>query len=129
MCRWLADWLTDCRSSHRRYEKATGGTPITSWLINQIEACLQYQTEIAAAISNTLPAASSTGGASSGFMSSSGRADVEAAYADLSDTLPEKKALLCKQVAHLNEVAQGYDIELIYNWNKEHHLCDDPAEA
>ena len=32
--------------SNTKYAFATGGTPITTWLINQIEACLMAQKEI-----------------------------------------------------------------------------------
>jgi len=32
--------------ANTKYAVATGGTPITTWLINQIEACIKYQNDI-----------------------------------------------------------------------------------
>ena len=99
--------------ANTKYDRATGGTPITSWLINQIEACLQYQVDIAETFKET------------GY-SNPDRPELEQIFADLSSTLNEKKELLHKQVAYLNKEA-NYDIELIYGWNKQHDLSDDPA--
>ena len=56
----------------------------------------------------------------------SSRADLVAAFNDLSSTLEKKKGLLAKQVQHLNE-SSDYNITLIYSWNKELGLNDDPA--
>lgn len=39
--------------SNTTYAKATGGTPITSWLPNQIQACLQYMSVVVDAIKQT----------------------------------------------------------------------------
>lgn len=91
-----------------RYEKATGGTPITSWLINQIEACLKFQSDIKNAIQN---------------IHNINNPDV----INLFQQLDDKKELLSKQVSHLNQNTQ-YNIQLIYLLNKEHHLLDNPNE-
>jgi indoleamine 2,3-dioxygenase len=102
-----------------RYPKATGGTPITSWLVNQIEACLQYQTDILESLESIgpfAPADARVGDAT----------EVFAAFNDLTDTLDQKKALLVRQVKHLNE-QPNYNVELLYAWNQEHDLADDPA--
>ena len=96
-----------------RYEKATGGTPITSWLINQIEACLKYQDDIRQALA----------GKQIGHKNKDILKEILAAFT----SLDEKQALLKKQVEHLNSET-NYNIELIYNWNKEHSLIDNPNE-
>ena len=48
------------------------------------------------------------------------------AHRELRDSLAQKKALLTKQVGHLNEGA-NYNITLMYAWSKDHGLNDDPA--
>ena len=115
-----------------KYAKATGGTPITSWLINQIEACLQYQSEIMECLGEVASvfmlkgsdAVAATAGPGPVFETE--REDLVTAYDDLKATLRDKKTLLTKQVKHLNEKAQ-YDITLMYEWNKDLGLNDDPA--
>ena len=115
-----------------KYPKATGGTPITSWLINQIEACLQYQTKIQESmdeIVSVFALKGSTTDASSGVVGMKYETDNEDlvnAHNDLRKSLPGKKQLLTKQVQHLNEGA-NYNITLMYGWNKELGLNDDPA--
>jgi hypothetical protein len=125
--------LTNYAHALSRYPKATGGTPITSWLINQIEACLQYQTEIQNSLGEMVSAFTTKGGedkavapAGPGPVFESSREDLVAAFNDLSSTLEKKKGLLAKQVQHLNE-SSDYNITLIYSWNKELGLNDDPS--
>ena len=113
-----------------KYAKATGGTPITSWLINQIEACLQYQTEIMACLDEvtsvfTLKGVTSAS-TSAGPVYETEREDLVKAYDDLRNTLSDKKTLLAKQVKHLNEKTD-YDIVMLYSWNKDLGLNDDPS--
>lgn len=54
------------------------------------------------------------------------REDLVKAYDDLRCTLSHKKTLLTKQVKHLNEEAD-YDIAMLYSWNKDFGLNDDPS--
>lgn len=118
-----------------KYPKATGGTPITSWLINQIEACLQYQSEIKQSIDDSVSVFQLSGGASGnsaegvggpGLVFTTDREELVVAHKELRDSLVQKKALLTKQVSHLNEAAD-YNITLMYAWSKDHGLNDDPA--
>lgn len=113
-----------------KYPKATGGTPITSWLINQIEACLQYQTEIMQSIEDAVSVFQLKGEGSDakgpGIVFETEREDLVTAHRELRDSLAQKKALLTKQVGHLNEGA-NYNITLMYAWSKDHGLNDDPA--
>ncbi len=92
--------------SNTKYAFATGGTPITTWLINQIEAVLEYE-----------------------------RVIIEYLQANASDTLKEnelwlklsssyniKKDLLMEQVNELRKI--DYNIELVYMKNSELSLED-----
>jgi hypothetical protein len=97
--------------ANTKYPKATGGTPITSWLINQIEAVLHYEGEIlreldahAADFKDTL--------------------STEAAewYSDLSSTYTQKRRLLEDQVKLLQE--SDIDVALVYKTNQTYGLED-----
>ncbi len=92
--------------SNTKYAFATGGTPITTWLINQIEAVLEYE-----------------------------RVIIEYLQANSNDTLKEnelwltlqssyskKKDLLMEQVNELKKI--DYNIELVYMKNSELSLED-----
>jgi indoleamine 2,3-dioxygenase len=92
--------------SNTKYAFATGGTPITTWLINQIEAVLEYE-----------------------------RVIIEYLQANYSDALKEnelwltlqnsyskKKDLLMEQVNELKKI--DYNIELVYMKNSELSLED-----
>ena len=107
--------------ANTEYPKATGGTPITSWLVNQIEACLQYQSDICDALN-------SFGSFGAGDVVSATGEEAEGvitAHQSLSSTLEQKKGLLVRQVQYLNE-QQHYNVELLYSWNQEFNLADDP---
>lgn len=84
------------------YQYATGGTPITSWLINQIEAVLNYEKDIIKAISDLGCKSDSLGNISKGNQT--------------------KIKLLQDQVEELNKL--NYNVELIYLKNKESNLED-----
>ncbi len=85
------------------YPVATGGTPITSWLINQIESVLEFERVIIDRIGEI-------GG------------DVK----DIKDTFSRKKQLLEDQTSELNKL--NYNIKLIYMKNKELNLNDNVNE-
>lgn len=82
------------------YQYATGGTPITTWLINQIEAVLEYQKDIINVISK---------------ISDSKINEIKHQH-DL------KIKLLIDQVHELGKL--NYNVELIYLKNKELYLED-----
>ena len=87
-----------------KYEYATGGTPITSWLINQIEAVLNYQKVIINIIKNM------------------NNEDNKDKLKNISESNENKIKLLQDQVKELNKL--NYNVELIYLKNKEKNLED-----
>lgn len=91
--------------SNTRYSVATGGTPITSWLPNQIEACLQYQHELLSMIKIE-------------ELSDKTRPIFEA----LRESYPNKVRLLNSQIEELREA--NFNIDKIYQLNEELHLND-----
>lgn len=92
--------------SNTKYAFATGGTPITTWLINQIEAVLELEKDIIAFLR------------SSKFVLS----DELQWYTELDSSLERKQKLLIDQVNELKNAS--YDINLIYMKNQEMHLED-----
>jgi indoleamine 2,3-dioxygenase len=94
--------------SNTKYAFATGGTPITTWLINQIEAVLKYEEDIINYIRNN-----------------SNDKDLLECYdlwEKLSNSYMNKKKLLLDQVNELNNI--NYNIDMVYNLNKEMKLED-----
>ena len=92
--------------SNTKYAFATGGTPITTWLINQIEAVLELEKDIIAFLR------------SSKFVLS----DELQWYTELDSSLERKQKLLLDQVNELKNAS--YDINLIYMKNQEMQLED-----
>jgi len=89
-----------------KYEYATGGTPITSWLINQIEAVLNYEKVIIKALSDI----------NIRDIRHNIRLD------NISKGNQNKIKLLQDQVEELKKL--NYNVELIYLKNKESNLED-----
>jgi hypothetical protein len=92
--------------SNTKYAFATGGTPITTWLINQIEAVLELEKDIITFLR------------SSNFVLS----DELQLYTELYSSLERKQKLLMDQVNELKNAS--YDINLIYMKNQEMQLED-----
>lgn len=97
--------------ANTKYPKATGGTPITSWLINQIEAVLHYEGEILRVLD-----------ANASSFSPSLSADAAGWYADLSSTYTQKRKLLEDQVKLLQDA--DIDVSLVYKANETYGLKD-----
>ncbi len=92
--------------SNTKYAFATGGTPITTWLINQIEAVLEYKRVIIEY-----------------FKSNSNDALKEnELWLTLHDSYNKKRSLLMEQVNELKKI--DYNIELVYIKNSELALED-----
>lgn len=81
--------------ANTKYAKATGGTPIISWIPNQIEAVLKYMTTLIERI-----------GAAG---------DSNADFMQIRDTLAEKITLLNHQLEELKNV--DYNVERIWELN------------
>ena len=92
--------------SNTKYAFATGGTPITSWLINQIEAVLEYER----AIIEYLKAASGDA------------LNENKQWIQLSGGYDKKRHLLIEQVNELRKI--DYNIECVYMKNSELELED-----
>jgi Cu2+-containing amine oxidase len=92
--------------SNTKYAFATGGTPITSWLINQIEAVLEFEKVIIM------------------FLQDKGLQNVKniELWFQLSECLERKQQLLVEQINELKNV--NYNIDLIYLKNDELKLED-----
>lgn len=93
-----------------KYERATGGTPIIYWIPNQIEASLSYMNEIIEYLS----------GIENVFEKVSD--GVWKLFLGVVEGFEDKTRLLKNQVNGLKD--RGYDVDLIYDLNKEHHLED-----
>ena len=93
--------------ANTKFENATGGTPITSWLVNQIDAVLDYEEKIMLSIDNL-----------------SYKLDDEnnKIYSELKQTLSNKKNLLLEQIEEMR--TKEYDVDKIYEKNKEYLLED-----
>jgi indoleamine 2,3-dioxygenase len=94
--------------SNTKYAFATGGTPITTWLINQIEAVLKYEEDIINYIRNNSV--------------SEDLVECYDLWDKLSNSYMNKKKLLLDQVNELNNI--NYNIDMVYNLNKEMKLED-----
>ena len=84
------------------YPKATGGTPIISWIPNQITSVLNIMTEVFDSISNDTSLFSKT---------------------EFGEVLEKKKTLLKKQLQLLH--GESYDAEEVFSLNKKMDLSDD----
>ena len=84
------------------YPKATGGTPIISWIPNQITSVLNIMTEVFDSISNETSLFSKT---------------------EFGEVLEKKKTLLKKQLQLLH--GDSYDAEEVFSLNKKMDLSDD----
>ena len=93
--------------ANTKFENATGGTPITSWLVNQIDAVLRYEEKIMLSIDD---------------LSSSLEDENLKIYNKLKETLSNKKKLLLEQVEEMRN--KEYDVDKIYEKNKEYLLED-----
>lgn len=94
--------------SNTKYAFATGGTPITTWLINQIEAVLKYEEDIINYIKNN--------------SIDSDLLECYDLWERLSNSYINKKKLLLDQVSELNNI--NYNIDMVYNLNKKLNLDD-----
>jgi indoleamine 2,3-dioxygenase len=92
--------------SNTKYAFATGGTPITTWLINQIEAVLEYERVIIEHLNANNCAQLS---------------DNEL-WLNLSNSYNKKRGLLVEQVNELRKI--DYNIEFVYTKNSELDLED-----
>lgn len=92
--------------SNTKYAFATGGTPITTWLINQIEAVLEFEKVIVM------------------FLEDKDYKIVKnrELWVQLSEGLERKQQLLMEQVNELKNI--NYNIDLIYLKNDELNLED-----
>ena len=84
------------------YPKATGGTPIISWIPNQITSVLNIMTEVFDSISNDTSLFSKT---------------------EFGEVLEKKKTLLKKHLQLLH--GDSYDAEEVFSLNKKMDLSDD----
>ena len=92
--------------SNTKYAFATGGTPITTWLINQIEAVLEYERVIIEHLNANYCAQLS---------------DNEL-WITLNNSYNKKRGLLVEQVNELRKI--DYNIEFVYTKNSELNLED-----
>ena len=92
--------------SNTKYAFATGGTPITTWLINQIEAVLEYERVIIEHLNTNYSA----------------ELKENELWLNLSNTYHKKRSLLVEQVNELKNI--DYNIELVYMKNSELNLED-----
>jgi indoleamine 2,3-dioxygenase len=92
--------------SNTKYAFATGGTPITSWLINQIEAVLEYERVIIE------------------YLNNNHKTDLleNELWISLSNDYNSKKNLLVDQVNELKKI--DYNINFVYMKNCEMNLDD-----
>lgn len=92
--------------SNTKYAFATGGTPITTWLINQIEAVLEYERVIIEYLQ----------------VNSNDTLKENELWLTLQTSYGKKKDLLMEQVNELLKI--DYNIELVYMKNSELALED-----
>ena len=96
--------------SNTKYAFATGGTPITTWLINQIEAVLEYERVIINFVNDLK------------FTEIITELPNYNLWLKLKDEHPKKRELLLDQVNELKN--NNYDINLVYMKNIEMNLED-----
>jgi len=94
--------------SNTKYPKATGGTPIISWIPNQICACLKAEQDIIDLCKS--------------FYSEEWANETKDIYEKISHSYNSKCNLIQSQIEELKSV--DYDIELIYNLNDKLNLED-----
>ena len=92
--------------SNTKYAFATGGTPITTWLINQIETVLEYERVI-------------IGHLNANYIDELKENEL---WLNLSSTYSKKRDLLVEQVNELKKI--DYNIEFVYMKNSELNLED-----
>jgi indoleamine 2,3-dioxygenase len=92
--------------SNTKYAFATGGTPITTWLINQIEAVLEFERVIIEYLNNNYK---------NNLLENE-------LWLSLSNDYDSKKNLLIEQVNELKKI--DYNINLVYMKNCEMNLDD-----
>ena len=92
--------------SNTKYAFATGGTPITTWLINQIEAVLEYERVIIEHLQTNY----------------TDELKENELWLTLSNSYSKKNDLLVEQVNELKKI--DYNIELVYMKNSELALED-----
>ena len=92
--------------SNTKYAFATGGTPITTWLINQIEAVLEYEQVIIEYLEKE-------------FNNALRKNEL---WLTLTSDYNRKKSLLIEQVNELKKI--DYNIEFVYMKNSELALED-----
>jgi indoleamine 2,3-dioxygenase len=92
--------------SNTKYAFATGGTPITTWLLNQIECVLEYERVLISKVENL------------GVLSEKNKA----IFLALQKSYNDKVALMQDQVKELKKV--NYNIDFIYKKNSEFFLSD-----
>ncbi len=92
--------------SNTKYAFATGGTPITTWLINQIEGVLEFERVIIDYVNKNLTDELSN----------------QELWIKLRNEYALKKELLLSQVSELKK--SNYDVNLIYLKNAELKLED-----
>ena len=92
--------------SNTKYAFATGGTPITTWLINQIEAVLEYERVIIEYLQGNYNDALKE----------------NELWLTLQSSYSKKRSLLMEQVNELKKI--DYNIELVYMKNSESALED-----
>lgn len=105
--------------SNTKYAFATGGTPITSWLINQIEAVLEFEKDIVTFLTTEFTIKELAQLVRRNLYLTD---DFYQMATDLVQGLPNKQKLLIDQVNELKNV--NYDINLIYIKNQEMKLED-----
>lgn len=91
--------------ANTKYAIATGGTPIISWLPNQIEACLHKMTRLIKTIDISLL-----------------NENELKIFQDISNNIKNKIKLLDEQLAELRK--ENFDAERIYQFNIEEKLED-----
>jgi indoleamine 2,3-dioxygenase len=89
--------------ANTKYENATGGTPITSWIPNQIEAVLKSMLDTIKHIDS--------------FQDKSEDGELEAEYARVGKAYSQRVNLLHEQLEELANV--NYNVEKVYNLNGE----------
>ena len=92
--------------SNTKYAFATGGTPITTWLINQIEAVLEYERVIIEHLQ-------------ANYIDDLKENEL---WLNLQGSYSKKMDLLMEQVNELKKI--DYNIELVYMKNSELALED-----
>ena len=92
--------------SNTKYAFATCGTPITSWLINQIEAVLEFERVIIKYLNDNYK---------KNLLDNN-------LWLELSNNYDSKKKLLIEQVNELNKI--DYNIDFVYMKNNELNLDD-----